>query len=119
MARGETPARTADLGIVESEGARDPSCSSIGEDEPYNGPLAVSSAWENGTEASPHEATRWPSAGQAGGDLQNFHHGDGARDGVVRACLLDLIANTVGANQQLDKSQIEEYHIHISLSLHY
>ena len=77
--------RAAGVGIVESVGARDPSCSSTGEDEPYNGPPAVSSAWENGTETSPREATRWPSAGQAGGDLQNFHHRDGARDGVVRA----------------------------------
>jgi len=67
MARGETTMRAAGVGIVESVGARDPSCSSTGEDEPYNGPPAVSSAWENGTEASPHEATRRPSAGQSGG----------------------------------------------------
>ena len=67
MARGETTVRAAGVGIVESVGARDPSCSSTGEDEPYNGPPAVSSAWENGTEASPREATRRPSAGQSGG----------------------------------------------------
>jgi len=81
MARGETTMRAAGVGIVESVGARDPSCSSTGEDEPYNGPPAVSSAWENGTEASPREATRRPSAGQSGGDLQKFHRRDGARDG--------------------------------------
>jgi len=67
MARGETTVRAAGVGIVESVGARDPSCSSTGEDEPYNGPPAVSSGWENGTETSPREATRRPSAGQFGG----------------------------------------------------
>ncbi|CAN6317182.1 unnamed protein product [Urochloa humidicola] len=67
LARGETSAHAAVEGIVESVGARDPSCSSTGEDDPYNGAPAVSSSWENGTDASPREATRRPSAGQAGG----------------------------------------------------
>ena len=44
MVRWETPVRAAGGGIVESAGARDPSCSPTGEDEPYNRPLAVSSA---------------------------------------------------------------------------
>ena len=79
--------RAAGVGIVESVGVRDPSCSSTGEDEPYNGPPAVSSAWENGTEASPREATRRPSAGNLGVICKSSIVETGQETGVVRALI--------------------------------